>query len=336
MQNKLHRLLLILQTLPYAPRKITTSDIQRFLSAAGHDVSLRSVQRDLDHLSEAFAITSDNARPAGWYWSKDSKVMGVPALDPHSALVLQLAKKHLERLLPVATVEHLAPQFRQAAETLDAHGNGLRKWQNKVRVLPRGVTLITPKVDANVQSVIYESLLKEKKVKICYRPRLDKPKEYVVNPLGLIVRDQVTYLICECDNKLRQLLLHRMVSAELLDAASKYPDGFDLDSYILKGEMSFSTGEEIQLSFTLNEYAARQIMDCPLSADQRISETEEGNDDVIIEATVQDSMELRWWLLAFGDETEILEPPDLREWLKQVADNMGQRHAAPCAERRAF
>ena len=327
MQNKLHRLLLILQALPYAPRKITTSDIQRFLSAAGHDVSLRSVQRDLDHLSEAFAITSDNARPAGWYWSKDAKIMGVPALDPHSALVLQLAKKHLERLLPVATVEHLAPQFRQAAETLDIHGNGLRKWQNKVRVLPRGITFITPKVDATVQSVIYESLLKEKKIKVCYRPRLDKPKEYEVNPLGLIVRDQVTYLICEYDNKLRQLLLHRMVSVEMLDSVSKYPDNFNLDTYLLQGEMSFSTGEKIRLRFAMNEYAARQIIDCPLSADQRISKTEEDNEDVIIEATVQDSMELRWWLLSFGDEAEILGPPDLRKWFKEISDNMVSYYA---------
>lgn len=322
MQNKLHRLLVILQTLPYAPRKVATTDIQRFLSATGHDISLRSVQRDLEHLSDVFAIVSDNARPAGWSWSKDAKVMGVPALDPHSSLVLQLAKKHLEHLLPVATVEHLAPQFRQAAETLDLHGNGLRKWQNKVRVLPRGVTQIPPKIDATIQSVIYESLLKEKKVKVFYRPRLEKPKFYEVNPLGLIVRDRLTYLICECNNNLRQLLLHRMISAEMLDESSKYPDDFDLDTFILKGEMTFPMGNEIHIKLILNKYAARQILDSPLSVDQRITKSTGSNDDVTIEATLQDSMELRWWLLSFGDEAEILEPPHLRDWFKQISINV--------------
>lgn len=327
MGDNFYRQLLMLHTLPRAPGKITTSAIKRHLSAAGHDISLRSVQRDLEDLSESFAITSDNAKPAGWNWSKDAASIAMPALDAHSALVLQLAKKHLEQILPVDTLGHLAPQFRQAAETLDTRGIGLRKWQNKVRVLPRGVMLATPKIDAEVQSVIYDSLLKEKQVKVRYRPRLDnKPKEYEINPLGLIVRDRVTYLICEYENKLRQLLLHRIVSAELLDTPSKCPDGFNLDAYILKGEMSFATGEEIQLRFALNEYAARLLRDCPLSADQQISETD-GSEDVIIEATVQDSMELRWWLLSFGDEAEILEPPELREWFKESADNMAGYYA---------
>lgn len=327
MENKLHRLLLILQTLPYLPNKTTTGDIQRHLSAAGHDISLRSVQRDLEHLSTTFAITCDAGKPAGWSWSRDATVMGVPALDPHSALALQLAKKHLEPLLPVATMQHLAPQFRQSVETLNRHGNGLRKWQGKVRVLPRGIKLVTPKIDTEVQSVVYDALLKDKQVKVCYRPRLDKPKDYEVNPLGLIVRDRVTYLICEYENKLRQLLLHRIVSAELLDTPSKCPAGFDLDAYILQGEMSLPNGGEIKLRFALNKYAARQLRDCPLSADQNIIETDDGSDDVIVEATVQDSMELRWWLLAFGAQAEIHGPAKLRVWFKDEADHMASYYA---------
>jgi predicted DNA-binding transcriptional regulator YafY len=327
MQKKLHRLLLTLQALPYAPRKITTTDIHKFLSAAGHDVTLRSVQRDLESLSSSFAISSDNAKPAGWYWSKDATVMGVPALDPHSALALQLAKKHLERILPVATMNHLSPQFRLAAETLDAHGNGLRNWQNKVRIIPRGVTLTTPKVDAAVQSVIYESLLKERKVALIYRPRMENPKSYEVNPLGLIVRDQVTYLICSYEDKLRQFLMHRIVSAEILDTPSTFPDGFNLDNYILTGGMTYATGHSIPLCFALHEYAARQLRDCPLSSDQHITEPDEGEEYVTIKATVQDSRELRWWLLSFGDEAEVIEPPELRAWFKENAEIMASYYA---------
>lgn len=326
MQNKLHRLLMILQALPYAPRRISTGEIQRCLSAAGHEVSLRSVQRDLEHLSDSFAITSDNARPAGWCWSKDAAVMGVPALDPHSALVLQLAKKYLDRLLPVATMEHLSPQFRQAADTLDAHGNGLRKWQNKVRVIQRGVTLTPPKVDSAIQATIYECLLKEKKIKIQYRPRLDGPKDYEVSPLGLIVRDRVTYLICEVESQLRQFLLHRIVSAEVGDSRCNCPEGFDIDAYIQQGEMGYPAGGKIKLKLAVNQLAARQLIDCPLSADQCVTESEVNDDDVIIEATVQDSMELRWWLLSFGAQAEILQPTEWRTWFKEETAYMASTY----------
>ena len=329
MQEKLHRLLLILQTLPRAPRRISTAEIQRHISVS-HDINLRSVQRDLVNLSDKFPIISDNAKPAGWCWSKDAVVMGVPSLDPHSALVMQFAQKHLERLLPSATLVHLSHQFRESAETLENYGNGLRKWQDKVRVLPRGPMMVIPSVNPEVQTVIYDALLKEKRVKVSYRPGLDEIKEYEdVSPLGLIVRDRVTYLICTMWDytEPRQLLLHRVVSAEMLDTPSQCPEGFSLDSYIFQGEMSFPQGNTIHLCFATNEFAARQVRDCPLSADQQVTEPEEEGGDVIIEATVQDTMELRWWLLSFGDEAEILEPPELREWFKESADNMAGYYA---------
>jgi len=57
-------------------------------------------------------------------------------------------------------------------------------------------------------------------------------------------------------------------------------------------------------------------MECPLSADQTV--TEGKNDDILIAATVPDSLELRWWLLSFGDDAEVLEPPKLRDWYREV------------------
>lgn len=330
MQDKIYRLLLILHTLPRAPRgKVTTAEIMSRLNAAGHEVNIRTVQRDLENLTETFDIASDKAKPAGWFWLRDAIPMGVPSLDPHSALVLQLAKKHLERLLPAATLAHLTPQFQQASETLKTYGNGLRKWQEKVRVLPRGPMMHIPPIKVQAQAEIYDALLKDKRVRVRYRPGLNGAKDYEVNPLGLIVRDHLTYLICsKCDdNEIRQFLLHRVVSAEMLDTPSQCPEGFNLDAYILQGEMSFPQGHTIQLCIALNEYAARQVRDCPLSADQQVTEPEEDSEDVIIQATVQDTMELRWWLLSFGDEVEILEPPELREWFKESAENMAEYYA---------
>ena len=53
-----------------------------------------------------------------------------------------------------------------------------------------------------------------------------------------------------------------------------------------------------------------------------VTEGETEEDDVVITATVPDSMELRWWLLSFGDEVEVLGPPALRAWFCEVAGNL--------------
>ncbi len=325
MQSTFHRHLLILQALPTAPRVLDSTNLLRQLAAAGHEVDLRTVQRDLVQLSTEFPITNDGAKPAGWYWAQNAKTISLPALDPHAALVMQLARTHLERLLPAATLEHLAPHFRQAGDTLDRYGNGLRKWPDKFRVLPRGPELAAPAVKAKVQAVIYEALLLEKRAKVRYRPNLaKKAKEYEINPLGLIVRDRVSYLICTMWDytEPRQLALHRVLAADLLDTPATCPEGFDLDAYIRQGQMGFPSGETFALRVAFTPAAATQVRDCPLSSDQTVTEGEAEDDDIIVTATVQDTMELRWWLLSFGDEAEILEPSGLRAWFREVAESM--------------
>lgn len=111
MQDTFYRLFLMLHALPAYPRRIDTFAIEQQLAAADCYVSRRTIQRDLNKLSINLPIERDDAKPAGWCWSKDAKALTLPALDPHAALAWQLARAHLERLLPTATLEHLAPQL---------------------------------------------------------------------------------------------------------------------------------------------------------------------------------------------------------------------------------
>lgn len=335
MNDNCHRYFLILQSLPRLPQKNDVERITQHLAAADHNVTVRSVQRDLNKLSEKYDIVSDGAKPAGWSWKRDAVIMNLPDLDPHTALALKLAQSYLEQLLPSATLDHLKPQFRLAEETLDKHCRGLRKWPDKIRVIHRGPPLATPKVSSDAQSILYEALLKEKRVHIRYRKNpTDVSKEYELNPLGLIVRDRLTYLIGTVGDNLdvRQFALHRVEEAAMLDTTAKYPKGFDIDAFIRQGEMAFATGRNIRLRFALAPGATRQLRECPLAPDQIIIEAETDDDYPIIEATVQDSMELRWWLQSFGDEAEILEPADLREAFRDMANNMAGYYDDELAE----
>ena len=48
-----------------------------------------------------------------------------------------------------------------------------------------------------------------------------------------------------------------------------------------------------------------------LSEDHRTTEQSDGR--ILVEATVADTSQLRWWLLGFGSQVEVLEPISLRE-----------------------
>jgi predicted DNA-binding transcriptional regulator YafY len=239
-------------------------------------------------------------------------------------------ERYLQPLLPVSTMAYLSPWFRTANGVLDSHGNGLSGWRNKVRVLASGQPLQPPTVDSDIQSVLTQALLQDKRVSITYRPRGAKiNKEYVANPLGLVVRDQVIYLVCTLWEypDIKQFVFSRMRSATLLDESITRPKDFDLDSYIAQGEFGWpvESPEKIDLIVDFNRGAAINIIEQPLERNQKIEEINAAT--VRLTARVQDTYELRRWLQTYGDQVEVLAPASLRKELAKVAANLMARYS---------
>ena len=72
------RQLEILQQIPRLPQRITAREIKSRLSPTDHNVSLRTVQRDLEALTRRFAIACDiEGRAQHWYWMKDAHQVAI-------------------------------------------------------------------------------------------------------------------------------------------------------------------------------------------------------------------------------------------------------------------
>ena len=88
------------------------------------------------------------------------------------------------------------------------------------------------------------------------------------------------------------------------------PKGFDLDHYIQSGNFAYLLGDpsQIELIFTANRGA--HLKETPLSLDQIIDDLDDGC--IRVKATVKNSNQLRWWVLGFGDEVEVISPQYFR------------------------
>lgn len=294
----------LLRAIPRAPRGITVPDLHRRLEGEGYRVTRRTVERDLDLLSGLFPLLCDDGgRPYRWSWPQD-RMLEVPGMDPTTALTFALASRFLEQVLPRTSLSLLQPYFEQARTVLNASAaSGLAAWPDKVRILPRGLKLIGPEIDPAILDTVYGALLADRRFRCTYRPRdADEDKDYEVNPLGLVVRDAVTYLACTLwdYDDIKQLALHRIRTAEKLDTPARRPPGFDLDAYIRRGEFSMPFSNQlIRLEALFDADAARHLRETRLSEDQVLEDQPDGR--VLVKATVQDTGELRWWLLGFGE-----------------------------------
>jgi predicted DNA-binding transcriptional regulator YafY len=310
MNDTLLRQWRMLREIPRYPKRVCTSVLVDKLDRAGFETTQRTVQRDLIKLSQVLPLLADNSKPQGWSWQADAAQLDLPSLEPQAALMFHLAEKYLRPLLPASTVDYLSPWFRTADGVLDSNGNGLSAWRKKVRVLPPGQPLHPPVMDPEVPAVVTQALLQDKRLMVTYQPRNQEIKEYKANPLGLVVRDHVLYLICtlrDYDNVM-QLVLHRIRKAYLLDEPARRLKGFDIDKYIAEGELGWpvESGKRIKLVADFAKGAALTFIERPLDLDQIVEDIDENTVRLTVE--VMDTRELQTWLLGFGNKVRLINP----------------------------
>ncbi len=323
-QDAIARQWVMLRHLPRYPQKVTAGTLKSRLEGEGHEVSKRTIERDLQSLTTLFPLVSDEReKPYGWSWKQDAPALNLPGLSPMEALIFHLAARHLRPLLPASALKALASHFRLAEEKLSATAQA-RAWANKVRVVPASQPLRPPKVDPKVYAAITEALLTERRLKVAYRRRGDnKASSYVLNPQALVQRGAVTYVVATAYQHSDPLLfaLHRFLLAECIAEPALPLKGFDIDAYIGTGALGFGgDGKTIVLEALIEPQVADHLGETPLSADQSLVPA--GKDRVRVRATVLQTPQLNWWLLGFGASVEVLRPASLRRAMASSARSM--------------
>ena len=207
----------------------------------------------------------------------------------------------------------LEPRLQNAAEKLDAVDPryAVSGWPNKVASVLPMVPFIPPKIDPSVLETVQDCLLKDFVITCRYRSvAAEKPKELKLHPLGLVQRGPVTYLIATAFHyeEPRPFALHRISAVQNTYETVKRPKGFSLKQFIDDGGMGFGEATPINLVARVSPMLARELEETKLSVHQKIRPD---GDWFRIEATVQDTWQLRWWLLAKMGDLVVLEPDNL-------------------------
>ena len=316
----------MLKRIPQHPRQITARELTESLATEGVEMSKRTVERDLLSLSEIFPLLSNEcSRPYGWSWSKDAESFSLPSMSPLQALTLELAHDHLTTLLPASLLQTLAPYFK-CAESVLSSGDGVKKlasWRKKVAIVQPSQPLIPPDYPEEIIEAVHFALLSEQQLQISYASReKGETKSYRVHPLGIVQRGAVTYLVSTLSDytNIRLLAVHRIQSAQVLDKPATTPENFKLTKYIREGAFGFGESGEIKLIVRFSTTAGEHLRETPLSLDQKIEADQP--DWMRVQATVPNTAQLRWWLLGFGNQVEVLAPVSLREEFINTAQSL--------------
>ena len=320
------RHLAMLTAIPVHPKTRTTSEIHDALRQQDPDyeVSVRSVQRSLESLSVRFPITSElRGRTNHWCWIDRHALTQIPAMSESTAFVLRLASDYLKPLMPTSALRRLEPYFRHAEEVLS--GTGLGRWVDHARIVGRGPVLKPPAISDAVQEAVTGALLAGRQVEVDYRNKAGaRARRIALNPLGVVLRDGVVYLVATSwdYDDVRHYVLHRMSNPTMLEAPARRIDGFRMSAHIREERrFAYPVGSgKLRLKAVFERDAALHLMESRLGPDHRTAEAADGR--VLVEATVADTAELRWWLLGFGSAVEVVEPASLREEFREQATEL--------------
>jgi len=328
--TQIERLLMLLDALPQR-RQATT--VKQLYDTHTWGVDLRTLQRDLKllddlGLAERCAVIKDDLED-----SKSERWCAVARTSPYrarlnteQAIALALLERVAKRLLPASVVKALHREFADAQRHLriQRHVDPRTQWTDKVEVLPEGFSPAPRNTDPQVLQRLQRALLANRQVLARYRAQArGRGTKRTLEPRALVQRGPFLYVIATRPDKAGSephwYALHRFVSVRILKRLSR-PSHFRLQAYLANGGAEFgATGAPIALKAWVCKELKRTLKEAPLAPDMKLRPARGG---AIMTATVPRSWPFQRWLLSRGPDIEVLEPKDLRAYMK------GKLHAA--------
>jgi len=319
----------ILDLIPEEPKSISTEQLLEKLSYRDIDIRLRMLQRDLNTLydTESNMIFQKNGPNKLWSVEKGTKLSST--MTPSMALAFNMLEEYSQHLLPSSVNKQLQGQFNQAQRALSS--SNLTTWQTKIATAPSGFQLHKADIKPEVLAVVEQAIINQQQLEIDYLKRPNKNtlnhhdvEKRLVNPLGLVIRGNVYYLVASRpDNEIRSFALHRMSSVQRSYNEVEFPSDFDLAKYVQEGRITYSQNQTVDLQLKVKRIPGYHLLETPLCPKQEVIDL--GPEYFIIKAKLNYSDELKWWLMSLADISEVLAPQNLRDDLKnslQQAINM--------------
>lgn len=125
--------------------------------------------------------------------------------------------------------------------------------------------------------------------------------------------------------EIRTFSLLRIRALEVLDETFKTPARFSMDRYLRNAwHLIPEPGPDRRVVVRFEKMVAENVAEVLWHKTQQLRRLPDGRLD--FEATVSGIMEISWWILGYGDQAEVLEPPELRDLISSRARKVVARY----------
>ncbi|MEK6676049.1 MAG: WYL domain-containing protein [Planctomycetota bacterium] len=308
--KRLERLLRLIQSLQTG-RQGTIDEISKSVG-----VSRRTIFRDLEILSRA-GINFTFDRDTKQYATGESTVLPPVSLTQAEAFAVLLGMRILLawQIVPEANVAASAAAKIESLvpASLREHCNRLL---DRIRILPPQSSDCS--AIADILPLVQQVLTMQVKVKVRYDSYCERRVlNLVLHPYFLICTIRGWYLIafCETRKNIRTFKVERLLQIQALTIGFRIQPTFDITNYfgyawyMIRGDRCF----HIKILFSKKVAAA--VDEISWHKTKQTTFLDDGS--LIFEADVEGLQEIICWVLSYGGNATVIEPPELREAVLQ-------------------
>ena len=288
--------------------------------AEEYEVSSKTIQRDLIYMRyQLNAPIEYSARHRGYYYTEPNYKLPAISIKESDLFAIYLAEKLMAQYEGTPIYNNLCSVFRKIEDSLpDRTLLDLEKGHDRFTVFPTSSTVIKP----GIWEMVAEAIRLLCRIEVLYKTPGSEPTLRKIDPYHGVRFEGDWYVVafCHLRKEIRTFSLARMISVKKLLDTFQIPATFDFHKLTGSHFGVHWSENEFNVKIRFNRAVAGYINERQWHPNQRIEENPDGS--VVLSLTVNHLLELKRWILSWGEMAQVIAPRSFVDEVKTAIDDM--------------
>jgi proteasome accessory factor B len=284
--------------------------------ARGWEVSIKTIQRDLEFMRyQLDAPLEYSAKHRGYYYTEENFKLPALSMKESELFGMYLSEKLLAQYEGTPIYKTLCSVFEKIEQSLpDKISMDPTKDQNKFTVIPPFSTTVVPEV----WETLIDSLRTSQQIQVEYKTPGQERVTRDLDPYHAVRFEGDWYIVGHCylRNDIRTFSMSRIVAAKKTGNSFTIPEDFDFKKLSGSHFGVHWSNEEFQVKIRFSKRVADYVEERIWHPSQKIKNCHNG--DVILSLSVNHLLELKRWILSWGEDAYVIEPESFTQSIKET------------------